>query len=67
VRGGLRLFSFLLSFSFIENEAALRGRRKMAENEAAWTWRETKISENGAATAWRERNENDIQSFFFFF
>jgi hypothetical protein len=27
----------------------------MAENEAAWTWRETKIIENGAAAAWRER------------
>jgi hypothetical protein len=39
----------------------------MAENEAAYTWRETKISENGAAAAWRERNENCIHSFFFFF
>ncbi len=32
----------------------------MAENEAAWTWRETKISENGAA--WRERRKWHIQS-----
>jgi hypothetical protein len=35
---------------------------KMAENEAAWTWRETKIIENGAAAAWRERDENGIKS-----
>jgi hypothetical protein len=40
----------------------------MAENEAAWTWRETKIIENGAAAAWRERerererDENGIKS-----
>jgi hypothetical protein len=39
---------------------------KMAENEAAWTWRETKISENGAAAAWRGRDENGIQLFFIF-
>jgi hypothetical protein len=27
----------------------------MTENEATWTWRETKIIENGATAAWRER------------
>jgi hypothetical protein len=36
----------------------------MAENEATWTWRETKIIENGATAAWRERerDENGVKS-----